>query len=59
MAWVSERISLTKGLSVDRSLLSDEGHFQKLLDNEVQALKNACLGKQREIVVRSFIRRMI
>ena len=23
----------------------DEGHFQKLLDNEVQALKNACLGK--------------
>lgn len=24
----------------------DEGHFQKLLDNEVQALKNACLGKE-------------
>jgi eukaryotic translation initiation factor 2C len=24
-------------------IILDEGHFQKLLDNEVQALKNACL----------------
>jgi eukaryotic translation initiation factor 2C len=34
-----------------RLLVLDEGHFQKLLDNEVQALKNACLGNHINILV--------
>lgn len=34
-----------RGKQVNPSVGVDDGHFQKVLDDEVRALKNACRGK--------------